>query len=113
MDIMLLYDNPKEGKMKKNASKVQYETHRHVDTANISPCAKVSLFRSVIVYSIRANDQNMILKYKGKGTLEPRKGNSLMDAGLVNVLLGRRTVGDIDLSTNVLSVGSTSYRLSV
>ena len=67
----------------------------------------------MIVYTIRANDQNMILKYKGKGMLVPRKGNNLMETGLVNVLLGRRTVGDIDLSTNVLSVGSTSYRLSV
>ena len=113
LDIMILYDNPKEGKKKKSTSKIQYETHRHVDTANISPIAKVSLFRSVIVYTIRANDQNMILKYKGKGMLVPRKGNNLMETGLVNVLLGRRTVGDIDLSTNVLSVGSTSYRLSV
>jgi len=110
LQVMLLFDNPKDSKaLKKN---VMYNTARHVDIGKISPCAKIAKFRAVFVYSVAARRQNVVLKYKGRGLLEPRKGSSLKETGLLGTLIGRRTAGGVDLKTNVDSIGGAVFRLS-
>ena len=114
LQIMILFDNPKEEKAvkKKKDKPIVYETKRHVDTDKISSCAKVSMFRSVVVYTVSTKERNVVLKYKGKGLLEPRKGNKLSETGLIGALLGKKLSSGIDLSTNVTSL-SSAFRLSV
>ena len=64
------------------------------------------------VYSVAARRQNVVLKYKGKGLLEPRKGSSLRETGLLGTLIGRRSAGGVDLKTNVDGVGGAVFRLA-
>ena len=110
LQVMLLFDNPKDAKALKKG--VFYNTARHLDSGKISPCAKVAKFRAVHVYSVAARRQNVVLKYKGKGLLEPRKGSSLRETGLLGTLIGRRSAGGVDLKTNVDGVGGAVFRLA-
>jgi len=111
LELIVLFDNPNP--IPRNASLV-YDTQARGVTADvISPAAKVSLFKSLTLYSIKSKSKNVFVKYKGRGGVEPRRGNSVARVGLFARLSGHRFgKGLIDYATNVDSV-SLLKKLSI
>lgn len=75
------------------------EETRHLE--DIPPHLRVDNFKHFIVYQVASFNCNILLKYKGDGTVELRKGTSVSRLGLFGYLgLSSSQSNGIDFSTN-------------
>ena len=114
IEILLLYHNPSYPiPTPENTSTrpglLFHDTRLNNATADkISPCAKVSNFRNVIIYHIPCLGHNVLIKYTGEGVIVPRIGNDINRIGIIARLLSQRGgPGMLDYSTNIDIVSKT------
>jgi hypothetical protein len=70
--------------------------------SHISDCAKVENFRHIVYYNAPCSRRNVLLKYKGNGLVQPRRGDSIHRVGLFGKLQGVRFAPDkVDFATNI------------
>eukprot|EP01041_Mallomonas_annulata_P002577 gene2577-5031_t len=100
MDIFILYSNPSPIE---TGSSLIYDTKgSNVNVSSIAPCARIDGFRRAVCYSAPCAGKNILLKYKGYGAIEPRRGDSIGRVGVVGKISGKRgTKHRIDYSTNI------------
>jgi hypothetical protein len=97
LEIFILVDNANVN----DANECFYDTK---GSMKVSKCAKVELFEKIICFRIKAHGRNVMLKYKGSGILEARKGSSVKRVGVFNKLIGAKSPNDesaLDFSTNI------------
>ena len=100
LEIILLHKNPNS--VPADLSSVFYDTTLMATTNKISACAKVEAFKNVIFHSIVSKNKNVLLKYKGGGSIIARIGNSVQRVGIIGAILGNRHAkGIIDFGTNI------------
>mmetsp|Transcript_13835 Transcript_13835/g.13914 ORF Transcript_13835/g.13914 Transcript_13835/m.13914 type:complete len:375 (+) Transcript_13835:171-1295(+) len=99
LDIIILFNNPHPIAGKD----IIYDTFDpSVHPADLSQCARVDLFQNMRFYSCDCAGKNVLLKYKGHGALEPRRGDSITRVGLVGKIEGsRRKKNHLDFDTNI------------
>ena len=100
LEIIILHKNPNS--VPGDLSSVFYDTTLIATTNKISPCAKVESFKNVIFHSVVSKNKNVLLKYKGGGSIITRIGNSVQRVGIIGAILGNRHgKGIIDFGTNI------------
>ena len=106
LELIILYNNPSAAP---SASMV-FDT-RDLGWAavsmpdRISPAALVGNFTAFNVLRLNCDEKNALLKYKGNGVVESRRGDSLGRIGLLGKLQGKRHApGEIDYDTNIAVV---------
>jgi hypothetical protein len=105
VDLLVLYDNPSRIPPSR---KIIYDTGSDAANAmlpyqavSITPCALISNFVAAVIYRIPCRGCNILLKYKGDGTVERRLGTSLDRVGIFSALVGKSSKPVIDMNTNV------------
>lgn len=73
----------------------------------ISPCAAADQFTHFIVYHVRCNNRNVLLKYKGDGVVEARKGDSIARVGFFNKITGTVPATTKENTTNLFGINVT------
>ena len=108
LELLVLHNNPTAYS---SSSSMVFDTRSKgfagtpVSPDRISPCAQVGQFLDWRAYKINAKGANCLLKYKGAGLVECRRGDSMGRIGLVAKLAGKRWVqGEIDYNTNISSI---------
>ena len=93
---------------------IVYDTRGpNVTPADIHPCARIENFQDVTVYQVSCQNKNVIVKYKGHGSVECRQGTKAkIKKGFVSLMMGKKsaasgTTDDVaaytmDFQTNVL-----------
>lgn len=108
MELLVLHNNPSAYS---SSSALVFDTRTkgfggtHTSPDRISTCAQVGQFLDWKGYKINAKGANCLLKYKGAGIVECRRGDSMGRIGLLAKLAGKRWVqGEIDYNTNIASI---------
>jgi hypothetical protein len=103
IDLIVLFGNTNVFDKK---SSVYYDTRLPgVSLDKIADCARVDKFPKIAHYSIACQDRNILLKYKGNGFVEPRRGDAIQRVGLVGRLTGNTAlISRLDYSTNIPSL---------
>jgi len=105
LELLVLHDNPNPV----SASMV-FDTRDRAWTGHsmpdrISPSAAVRNFGSFRVYKLNCKEANALLKYKGRGLVECRRGDGVGRVGLYNKMMGRRhKEGEVDMDTCISAV---------
>lgn len=106
LEITFLSSNPASNLGADGSSSVVYDSTRG---ETITPCAYVYNFRRYVTFRVECLGKNVLLKYKGDISLEPKLGSSVARVGFFGKLTGTKKAGGaeaaniIDFSTNVVS----------
>ena len=96
LEILLLHNNPFP------PEKSGWTGTAPSSADRISPSAQIGKFVQFRIFKVNAPQANCLIKYKGEGVLECRRGDSLGRIGLIAKLTGKRHVaGEIDYDTNI------------
>lgn len=108
IDVLLLYRNFNPIPASR---RIVYDTSPDINTGltvtNISPCASVSQFRCFRIVRIPCRGCNVLLKCKGDGLVELRKGSSVSRVGIFSKVVGGRKAGNenqLDFNTNAVDI---------
>lgn len=104
LEIIVLHSNPfpPAPSMVFDTTEKMGWTGTSTSADRISPSAQVAKFGKFRIFKANAPQANCLLKYKGNGVLECRRGDSLGRIGLIAKLTGKRHVaGEIDYDTNI------------
>ena len=103
MELIVLYNNPN----RIPASIVCDTKDPGISSADISPCAAIQNFRDAAIYRLNScRRKNVLLKYKGGETVEPRQANSISRIGgsiFSKITKPETAAGTLDFSTNIES----------
>jgi len=100
LELLVLFYNPHSFE-----HSAVWDTRSGVAADRISLCAQVARFQSCKAYKINGKERNVLLKYKGSGLVECRRGDSLGRIGLLAKLSGKRWVkGELDYDCNIASI---------
>lgn len=105
LELLVLFNNPvsPEGSMVFDTRARGWGGAPSPD--KISPCAQVGKFLSYKMFKLNCENANCLLKYKGNGVVETRRGDGVGRIGLFAKLSGKRWAkGEIDYNTNISSV---------
>ena len=99
IELFVLYDNPN---MIGDLTHTNYRTD-HGFHNDIAACAAVENFWQYSVYRIKCSDKNVLLKFKGDGVVECRKGSSIERNGIFGKVTGssKSSPSALDFSTNI------------
>ena len=108
VDVLLLYRNSNPIPPSR---RIVYDTAADANTGltvtNISPCASVALFKQFRIVRIPCRGCNVLLKCKGDGLVELRKGSSVGRVGIFSKMVGGRKAGNdnqLDFNTNAADI---------
>lgn len=96
IELYILHGNPNV--IPGDGTGIHYDTRKPIKP---SPCATVTNFWEISVYSIKCLEKNILLKYKGEGIVETRIGSSMERKGVLSRFTGKIDESELNFSTNI------------
>lgn len=98
-ELFILYDNPN---IIGDLANICYRTDNGFHN-DVAACAAIENFWRYAIYRIECSEKNVLLKFKGDGIIETRKGSSMERNGFFGKMTGsaKSSPSTLDFTTNI------------